>query len=376
MKIKKALLSALLVMGCTSVFAQEQPKVENVFNPHWYVQAKIGGQYTLGEIGFGDLVSPNAQVGVGYNFSPVVGLRGSVNFWQSKAGITTAGKEYDWKWNYVAPHADVVLNLSNLFCGYNPNRIFNFSVLGGIGANIGFGNDEAADVKAAIPEANRPGSLVYLWDGSKIRLGGRLGVAADFRLSDKVSVGLEVQANTLNDHYNSKKAGNADWYFNALAGVKINLGKTHTTRTVTPAAPVERVVERVVEKVVEKPVPAPAVKEETQAVAKKEEAIRRDIFFTISANKISAAEQVKVKEIADYMKRNPGSKVTITGYADKGTGNAAINKRISVKRAQAVADMLVNTYGISFSRIVTDSKGDTVQPYKGDKNRVSICVAE
>ena len=82
------------------------------------------------------------------------------------------------------------------------------------------------------------------------------------------------------------------------------------------------------------------------------------------------------KEIAEYLKRNPGSKVTVTGYADKGTGNSTINKRISVKRAQAVADMLVNKYGISFSRIVTDSKGDTEQPFVGDKNRVSICIAE
>ena len=217
--------------------------------------------------------------------------------------------------------------------------------------------------------------MVYLWDGSKVRLGGRLGVAADFRLSDKVSLGLEVQANTLNDHYNSKKAGNADWFFNALAGVKINLGKTHTTRTVTPAAPVERVVERVVEKVVEKPVPAPALTE-SKAEAKKEEAMRRDVFFTISAARVDAKEEAKVKEIAEYLKRNPGSKVTVTGYADKATGNPTINKRISVKRAQAVADMLVNKYGISFSRIVTDSKGDTEQPFVGDKNRVSICIAE
>ena len=62
----------------------------------------------------------------------------------------------------------------------------------------------------------------------------------DFRLSDKVSLGVELQATTLNDHYNSKRAGNADWYFNALAGVKYNLGKTYTTRKVEPVAPVAR----------------------------------------------------------------------------------------------------------------------------------------
>lgn len=39
---------------------------------------------------------------------------------------------------------------------------------------------------------------------------------------------LEGNANITTDKYNSKKAGNADWYFNALAGLRINLGKSHT----------------------------------------------------------------------------------------------------------------------------------------------------
>ena len=61
-------------MGCTAASAQEA-KTVNVFNPHWYGQVQIGGQYTLGEIGFGKLLSPNAQLGVGYNFNKVVGAR-------------------------------------------------------------------------------------------------------------------------------------------------------------------------------------------------------------------------------------------------------------------------------------------------------------
>ena len=39
--------------------------------------------------------------------------------------------------------------------------------------------------------------------------------------------------------------------------------------------------------------------------------------------------------------------------------------------------MLVNKFGISRSRIMVDSKGDTVQPYEqNDLNRVTICIAE
>src|SRR5690606_23037631 len=54
------------------------------------------------------------------------------------------------------------------------------------------------------------------------------GLGFDFKLSDAVSLMLEGNANALSDHFNSKKAENPDWQFNALAGIKINLGKTYT----------------------------------------------------------------------------------------------------------------------------------------------------
>lgn len=375
MKFNKTLiLTGLLALGGLTASAQEQEKTENVFNPHWYIEVQpLGMQYTLGEVSFGDLLSYNLQVAGGYNFNPVVGARLSVNMFQSKAGWKMDGQELKWKWNYVAPMVDVTANLSNLFCGYNPTRLFNFSVFAGIGMNIGFGNDEAADAKAALNEYYKTdaGNLAYLWDGTKVRFAGRLGVKGDFRINDQFSVGLELQATTLSDHYNSKRAGNSDWYFNALVGVKYNFGKTYTTRKVKSALPPERVVERVIEKVVEKPA------QTTEQAAAVREPMRRDVFFVINSTKICDTEQLKVKEIADYLKKYPEAKVEITGYSDKGTGNASINKRLSDKRADIVKTTLVEKYGISSSRITTDSKGDTVQPFeKNNLNRVSICIAK
>ena len=350
------ILTGLLALGGLTASAQEQQeKTENVFNPHWYIEVQpLGMQYTLGEVSFGDLLSYNLQVAGGYNFNPVIGARLSFNMFQSKAGWEMDGQELKWKWNYVAPMVDVTANLSNLFCGYNPTRLFNFSVFAGIGMNIGFGNDEAADAKAALNEYYKTdaGNLAYLWDGTKVRFAGRLGVKGDFRINDQFSVGLELQATTLSDHYNSKRAGNSDWYFNALVGVKYNFGKTYTTRKVKSALPPERVVERVIEKVVEKPA------QTTEQAAAVREPMRRDVFFVINSTKICDTEQLKVKEIADYLKKYPEAKVEITGYS-------------------IVKTTLVEKYGISSSRITTDSKGDTVQPFeKNNLNRVSICIAK
>ena len=375
MKLNKVILSGVVALSCVSASAQEADKTVNVFTPHWYAQAQIGGQYTLGEIGFGKLLSPNVQVGVGYNFNQVVGARLSLNTWQSKAGQNVAGNVYKWKWNYVAPMVDATFNLTNLFCEYNPDRVVEFGVFGGIGANIAWGNDEAADAQKAILAgagknlADVQAPLENLWDGTKTRFVARVGANVDFRVSDRVKLGVELSANTLSDKYNSKKAGNPDWYFNALVGVKVALGETHTTKVIPAPKPVEKIIERIIEK----PAPAPAPKVESKVV---EENFRRDIFFPIGNTNIAKSQSTKIAEIVEYMKENPDAKITLTGYADKGTGSAAFNDKIAARRAQTVYNTLA-AKGVAKSRMIKESKGCRVQPFEeNDMNRVTICIAK
>ena len=374
MKLNKVILSGVVALSCVSASAQEADKTVNVFTPHWYAQAQIGGQYTLGEIGFGKLLSPNVQVGVGYNFNQVVGARFSLNTWQSKAGQKFAGNTYKWKWNYVAPMVDATFNLTNLFCEYNPDRLVEVGVFG---ANIAWGNDEAKDAQAAIlkneaaTEALKYGAtpLENIWDGTKTRFVARVGANVDFRVSDRVKLGVELSANTLSDKYNSKKAGNPDWYFNALVGVKVALGETHTTKVIPAPKPVEKIIERIIEK----PAPAPAPKVETKVV---EENFRRDIFFPIGNTNIAKSQSTKIAEIVEYMKENPDAKITLTGYADKGTGSAAFNDKIAARRALTVYNTLA-AKGVAKSRMIKESKGSRVQPFEeNDMNRVTICIAK
>ena len=384
MKMKKTILSCLMLLAGISANAQEQKgTTEYVFEPHWYVQIQpLGAQYTLGEVSFGDLLSYNVQATVGRQFSKLWGARLAVNAWQSKAGskFDISNKEYKWKWNYVAPTIDATFNVSNALFGFNPNRVFNLSAFAGIGLNIGFSNTEAADADKAIRAmgtlvgangttytTNR--GLEYLWDGTKVRLMGQFGLMGDFKVSDKVSIGLELSANTLNDKYNSKKAKNWDWYFNALAGVKIALGNTYSTRFIPAPEPEIRYVEKIVEKIVE----VPAKVEEPEA---KTEALRRDIFFAIGKTVIRKSEQQKVNEVVEYLNANPEAKVNITGYADAGTGNDRINDRLAAGRADVVVKALKKA-GVAASRISYDSKGARVQPFAdNDSNRVSLVIAE
>ena len=368
-KLKSTILAAAIAIG-GSAFAQSTYTDKNgdeyEFKKHAFLNIQGGGQYTLGEAAFGDLISPNAQLGLGYQFNPWFGARVSVNAWQSMGGFNGV-KQSDgsygtstFKYKYVAPGVDAMFNLSNLLCGWNPGRVLSVSAFVGLGANIAFGNDEANELN------NAGYKMSYIWDGTKVRPVGRGGVELAFRVSKSVAVTVEGNANGMFDHYNSKHGGNADWYFNGLVGVRVNLGKS--VKKLDKPSVVEVVEEVVVPEPVQ-PVPSP------EPVAVQSEPIRHDIFFTINSSSISAVEQAKVLAIADYMKANPGSKVEITGYADAGTGTAAVNDRISARRAKAVADMLTGMYGIEASRITSKSEGSRVQPFsENDKNRVSICL--
>lgn len=368
----------MLTAGCLSASAQEADTKE-VFNPHWYIQAQGGIQNTLGEVKAKDLISGNAQIAAGYKFTSVWGARLTVGAWQSKAGLTLNNIDYKYKWNYVAPTVDVTVDLLNAFCGYKP-RVVSLGLFAGVGCNIGFNNDEAAATKAQILATypDYDGTIMeYQWEGSKARMVGQFGINVDFNISKRVALGLETSVNVIGDRYNSKRAKNADWYFNTLAGVKVALGKTSKRVPVEKVAPVVVEREKVIEKIKHDTIYITTPATNTNAVAAKAETLRRDIFYTIRGSQISNDEMHKIEDIVAYMKKYPEAKVSVTGYADKGTGNSKINIAYARKRAEAVSKILTTKYGIKKNRIIVDSKGDTVQPYaENDKNRVTICIAE
>jgi outer membrane protein OmpA-like peptidoglycan-associated protein len=378
MRTIKTLLAAALMMFSASAMAQATYEAADgtkyEFKKHAFLNLEGGIQYTLGEAKNSDLISPNIQLGLGYQFTPVFGARIQANAWQSKGGWQADVNPGTYKWKYVAPGVDFMFNLSNLFCGWNPNRVFNLTAFAGGGANIAWGNGEVNDIAKRIgTESLSKYNLEYVWDGSKVRLFGRAGLEAAFRLSDAVALTLEGNANILSDKYNSKnhsgKKMKADWYFNGLIGLKINLGKTYNKILPPPPAPEPEPEPMPVVEPEPAPAPAPA-----PVVI---EPIRRDVFFLINKTEIRDTEAQKVKEIADYMVKYPESKVVVTGYADAGTGNNKINDRLAAGRADAVVKSLVNDYGISQDRITYDSKGSRVQPFaENDLNRVTICIAE
>ena len=386
MKIKLFIVAALAWVSMSAMAQRTETVVDRVeprtvqefdhqettqsFKSHWFINLQGGAQYTLGEAKFKDLISPNVQAAIGYQFTPVFGLRLQANGWQSKGGwsafrATKGAEPYtnDYKFKYVAPGLDLMFNLSNLFCGWNPDRFFNVTAFLGGGANIAWDNGEVNDIAKSLQNTDAY-LLDYLWDGTKVRPFGRGGLQFGFRLSDAVQFLLEGNANILSDKYNSKKAGNPDWYFNALAGFRINLGKSRLVETHDIYRDVV-VYDTIYKEVV--------VDDGSDRIA---EDIRRDVFFQRNKTNIEETEVIKIKDIADYLNKYPRATVSIKGYADAGTGNDRINDRLAQQRADVVVKSLIEDYGISADRISYDSFGARVQPFtENDLNRVSICIA-
>ena len=401
MKLKRLfILSAVLCFAFMGAKAEEVQSTASTaqdstiyeFNPHWYIQAAFGYQYTIGEADAATLSSPNAQLGFGYNFTPVWGLRFNINAWQSRDGylpsanLSEAAKAaylaangnkelLDWKWYYVAPALDVTMDLTNLIGGYKPKRICNVGIFLGIGANIFFKNDEAAAANQVLTNAFGPSAdgnerLIYLWEGCKASVLGQAGATVDFRVTEHFRLGLELQGNILADKYNSKQAFNPDWYINALVTARYNFGALYNEKKVKKEKCEPEIVEKIVEKPVEK------IIEKTDTVFVKDP-LKVEIFFAISSDRVSTSEYLKIKQIVNYLKSHPEAKCMITGYADKATGSATVNQRISEKRAAVVKDELIKKHGIAADRIITKAMGDTEQPYDNAiLNRVAICVVE
>ena len=391
MKLKSLTLILAVALGAQVAFAQQSksdPSVE--FNPHWYGQIQGGADYTIGETAFKNLISPAGALSLGYQFNPTLGVRFNAAGFQGKGAVVSPLEVY--KFNYLQGAFDLTLNLAQLF-GYKHDRVFNPFVFIGGGAAFGFNNGANK-----VTKTNPKEYFALLWTGKMITPVARVGLGADFRLSDAVALTLEVNDNILSDRFNSKKVGHPDFQFNALAGLKINFGKTTRPSAkylaelaaAEAAAAAEKArleAERAAKLAAEKAAAEKAAAEKAladklaaeKAAAEKLAAEMRQVntFFTINSYVISDEEAAKLVRYIDWLKANPDVNIAIAGHADKGTGTKRINQKLSEQRAAAVKDFLVER-GIAESRIVSVvANGDRIQPFEeNDLNRVVISTIE
>ena len=324
--------------------------------PHWFLQAQGGAAYDVGEATFSQLLSPAVQLSLGYQFSELLGVRGSVNgFW---ARNRYAYPEAKYSWNFLQGTVDATLNLTSLLLGSNPSRNTHAYAFAGLGVSYSFNNDEAV-------EADKRYGIDFqkLWPSSRWNPVVRAGLGIDYFVTDRVAVGAEAGAHMLPDHFNSKhgRGNNRDWHFHALVGVKFTIGprygrtepryeQVEPPKTVEPVK-VDSFIDVPIEKI----------------------SFNVNIHFVINQSIIRSNQIPKLTRLLRYLGEHPKAFVRLSGYADKETGTPEINLRLSRERAQVVSQYLQDA-GIEEWRIRRFAKGDRVQPFDiPEDNRVCIC---
>ena len=326
-----------------------------------FIEVQGGVQLTSTDAKMTDLITPTAAFSVGRYFTPVVGARLHVNAWETKSGFNDLGF---YKWNYFTTNADVMLNLTNMFSkdksGSHP---LNVILLGGIGLTNSWGNEEANAMAAANNNLNMP----LVWDDNRLSHNIRAGLRFETNVTKPFGVSLEVNANSLDDRFNSKMNDADDWQFTAMLGLSFRFGHKSNKPVI------------VSETYIAPPAPKVEPKKEPKYITVTREikkqvpvTLHEEAFFNIRKSDPAAA-MPKIQEVAKFLNDYTDAKVTVVGYADKGTGNAKLNMKYSKQRAENYKEELINKYGCDGARITVDAKGDTVQPFaENDKNRCVI----
>lgn len=354
-----------LVLGATCVATQSagaQEKAEKKTYPHMFFGVQGGYQTTFTDFNNLKLATRTMNLTYGGYFTPIVGARLHVNGWRNKGGFSDINRKYNYK--YATASADLLLNVTNFFCK-NPDHLFNVILIGGIGANCAWDNDDVISLR------DKYGVAKDAWEGHRFSHNARVGLQLDFSINKHCGVNLEVTANNLKDRYNSKRNSTDDWQGMATLGVTYKFAHKKKAQSseepvvIVPGEPVEKWVTRVDtiwydEDVIED-TPTPVVKE-------------CNFFFAL--RRYEELKPDVLNELKHFVAQNPDCRITVTGYADKGTGNPTINMKYARLRAERVARALKEV-GVQESRIVVEAKGDTEQPFaENDQNRVTVVTAK
>ena len=394
MKIKISLVSLLLAFVMFS-FAQEVKTysdvagVKTAFVPNktwnnWFIQLGGGAQMFLGENfktdAIGDAISfPALNFSIGRWWSPYWGFRFKV---QDVGMFVGEFKDFanDTEIKGINGHLDAMWNMSQYFGRYNAKRVFNFIPYAGLGA---YWRD------ALDPETVTFGRVGWYGKAQK-GITVDAGLLLEFRLGNHVNFHVDLAGTLLTDDYLNGIIGGTRYegIASATAGFTFNLGKSYF-EVLQPMD--QDLINDLNSKINDlrlqndelskRPVkcdPCPEVVAPSPVVPESNyvSTISNVVLFRINSAVVDANQQVSIYNTAQFVK-NSGEKVKVVGYADKKTGTAARNLKLSELRAKAVAKELTSKYGIPSDKIVVEWKGANEQPFAENVwNRVVIMSAQ
>lgn len=92
------------------------------------------------------------------------------------------------------------------------------------------------------------------------------------------------------------------------------------------------------------------------SVKRIDDSIRLEVNFANDSSIVKTSDYTKIKQVADFMNKFPGSHVTIEGHCSR-QGKREYNQVLSEKRAAAVAKILKNRFDIAEFRVAAVGYG-------------------
>jgi outer membrane protein OmpA-like peptidoglycan-associated protein len=369
---KTAAVAAIALSLSAAAFAQS-PSVDELY-PHNFVTVQGGAQATFTNYKFTDLITPQFAVSVGRYFTPQFGVRLHAQGYEAKGGFDNLANNPAYKFKSITGNLDLLLNMSNIIFPHRTKHNWDWVLLAGFGINHSWDFGEYEDIIGAGYKGNIAAYNNRLYyDKRRGTYNGRLGTQLQYNLGRSFALSLEADANCKNDMFNLKVNECVDWQVAAFLGITYKFGMKKKAAP-EPAPVVQEVVEEAVAPVAPvKPAVVEEKKPETKPVVK-EEPLNETFYYEIRLT--DPQPQDLLEKISAWCKKYPGKTITISGYADKGTGNARVNARYAAQRADKVAKWLQKN-GIAADRMTVESFGDKVQPFsENDRNRCVIVVGK
>ncbi|MDE5877832.1 MAG: OmpA family protein [Muribaculaceae bacterium] len=414
MKVKN--LYSLLVLGASVAIPQVANAQETVYESeavsvtefacdntnhtfanwrnNWFIQVGAGVDQPLVERGLGGQHAPYHNVNrhnmtVAYNLgfgrwmSPYLGFRLNGIGGSLHSNVPTDADPHNgWTTaKHINVNFELMWDMCNSIGGVNPNRPVSVIPF------VGFGGDYMYDQQNG--EGKIPSATNIYMNGAPRNSSWTLPVTAGiqfrFRLGRYVDFFAEARAAFYGDNWNNVANGRPiEANVAAIGGFNFNIGgrgwgnfnQCEYVRQIANLnnevndlrAQMLNAAQTIAALEAQLPCPEPTVQKDCVNAP-----LMTTVRFLINSAEIMPTEEVNVYNMAEWLKANPKEKVVIVGYADKDTGTAEYNLGLSQRRAEAVANALVNKYGINASRLTVKYDGSAVQPYsENDWNRIVI----
>lgn len=403
-KRKKTMKSKLLILSLLLAGASATATAQNTdvyysesCKDNFFISVGVGMQAgTNPDSKFGQSITPLVNLSIGKLITPVWGVRGQLYGWQSKQKTAypffNTWDKQKRKENYVGINLDGMINLTNLFCGYKPGRVFEGTLFVGPSMNIArnYGSWKAGYQTVAVEQANGtvenstvidPNTTIAVSHKTRCLIGASVGLGAKFNINPEWAIDVEARGQVTPSILGAYSSASTDGYIYLSAGATwtiggkkfVNAGKVdqkaineelNKYRDALALAQAEladaanalaNMQPEVVEVINEVPVAGP-----------------RAIFFKIGSAKIDDYGLVNIQLAAKIIKENPTIVYKVAGYCDEATGTPSWNKKLSEMRAQAVYDALIKE-GVNKDQLQYVGFGGTANMFgKNFLNRVVI----